>query len=177
MESKPKSDFAKMCRTLRVQKGLKQREVAEGIGVKPSTYGNIESSPWKVVGIEKVERMIQLYGLGPPRSDELRDAWSRVPLSAYGEKQRQTWERRNRQRSKAKHHDRLKRSLCEVLGLLLPEYPHTVCACSFDREEPCEVCMAFENLGLPPFKDMPTAIRDLAKLQDKLVTSASTEVS
>lgn len=164
-----------MCRDLRVKHRYKQREVAVGVGVKPSTYGNIESSRWMVVGEEGAKRIADFYRLDSASRVSLLEAWARLALSPGGEKRREYYARLNQKRSKAKHHDRLKRSLCEVLGLLLPDYQQPVCACSFDREEACEVCMAFENLGLPPFTTMPKAIQDLAKLQDKLVPPAKIE--
>lgn len=128
------------------------------------------------MGIDKVNRMVELYGLSEStkiRHVDLVDAWQRCPLSEYGEKQRKTWERRNKMRSKAKHHDRMMRSLAEVLGSLLPVYVDhvgeaNVCACSFDRDEPCEVCLALENLGLDRFTTLELAIKQIAGLQDKL---------
>lgn len=172
MGSTVKSDFAIMCRTLRVKKGLKQREVASVIGVKTSTYGNLESSPHRVIGSDKVDRMIELYELTPDRASDLRSAWERTPLSAYGAKLRKSWERRNRQRSKAKHHDRLQRSLAECLGLMLPQFSEVnegkVCACAFDSDELCEVCMALDNLGLDTYTTLDKAISDIAGLQSKL---------
>lgn len=172
MGSTVKSDFAIMCRTLRVKKGLKQREVASSIGVKTSTYGNLESSPHRVIGSDKVDRMIELYELTADRASDLRSAWERTPLSAYGAKLRKSWERRNRMRSKAKHHDRLQRSLAEVLGLTLPAFSEhmggKVCACAFDADELCEVCMALDNLGLDTYTTLDKAIGDIAGLQSKL---------
>lgn len=172
MEPPQKSDFGIMCRELRVNKRLKQREVAEGIGVKLSTVGNIESSPWKVVGIDKVNRMVEFFQLPPDRAAELRSAWERVPLSEYGAKQRESWQRRNKMRSKAKHYDKVQRSLAEVLGLAIEamnhQYQGRVCTCAFDRDELCEICMALDNLGLDTFTTLEKATSDLAALQDKL---------
>lgn len=161
-----------MCRELRVKKRLKQREVAHAIGVKLSTYGNTESSPHKVIGLDKVHRMIDLYGLTGNQAKSLIDAWERVPLSQYSSKLKKNWERRNLLRSKAKHYDRMMRSLAEVLGLALQPladfYKGRVCSCAFDREEPCEVCMALENLGLDRFTTIEVAQDQIAKLQNKL---------
>lgn len=158
-----------MCRELRIQKGLKQREVAEAIGVKASTYGNVESSAFKVVGVQKVARMAALYKLTPAELSALSDAWERCPLSPYGEKQRKHWERRNRLRSKAKHFDRVFLSLIEVLGAFLPKLSdEDACCCEFGGERSCEVCAALENLGLPPYTTKDKVMADLARLQDKL---------
>lgn len=172
MGSHEKTDFGKMCRELRVQNRYKQREVAVGIGVKLSTVGNMESGAFRVIGLERLQRIAEFYRLPPDRASALRSAWERLPLSAYGEKQRRVWERRNRQRSKAKHHDRLKRSLAECLGLMLPQFSEAnegkVCACAFDADELCEVCMALDNLGLDTYTTLDKAIVDIATLQSKL---------
>lgn len=171
MEPQQKSDFAKLCRQLRTEKRLKQREVAEKIGIAASTYGNVESSPYKVVGLDKVERLINFYDIrGSQLAADLRSSWERVPLSPYGEKQRKGWERRNRMRSKAKHHDRLMVSLVEVIGAFLPHIPdREVCACSFGAPA-CELCAALENLGLDGFASKDKTLDQLAKLADKLST-------
>ncbi len=169
MSSNVKSDFAIMCRSLRIQKGFKQREVASFIGVKPSSYGNVESSAFKVVGAEKVSKIGELYRLTPTEFQRLTEAWERCPLSPYGEKQRKHWERRNRMRSKAKHHDRVFRSLLDVLGAFLPHIPDDhLCTCEFGGEAQCEICSALENLGLRPITSRDQVMADLAKLQDRL---------
>lgn len=161
-----------MVRDLRIKKRLKQREVAEYIGVKLSTYGNVECSPHKVIGLDKVHRMIDLYGLTGDPAKSLIAAWEQVPLSEYGARLTKTWEKRARMRSKVKHYDRMMRSLAEVLGLSLQPlsdyYKGRVCSCSFDREEPCEVCMALENLGLDRFTTIEAAQDQIARLQSKL---------
>lgn len=164
-----------MCRSLRLENRLKQRQVAEALGITPGAYGNTESSPFKVIGVDKVNKLISLYRLGErtiPRAVDLMAAWQAVPLSAYGEKQRKSWERRNRMRSKAKHHDRLRRSLAEILGLLLSVYIDEnytgACKCDFGDEELCEVCMALDNLGLDTYTDLNKAISDIAGLQTKM---------
>lgn len=183
MSSLQKSDFAIMCRELRVQNRLKQREVAERIGVQASTYGNIESSPFKVVGAEKVSRMATMYRLTPDQFAALSDAWERCPLSPFSEKRRKIWQRRNKMRSKAKHHDRLFLSLLEVLGVFIPHLAdEDACTCGAGRppegsefgweppayDERCEMCCALENLGLNPYTTRERVLDDLSKLQEKL---------
>ncbi|SRR6266568_2122555 len=164
-----KSDFAMMCRELRVQKGLKQREVAERIGVKTSTYGNIECSEFKVIRAERVSRLIALYQLAPDRASAFSAAWARCPLSPYGEKQRKTWETRNKQRSKAKNHDRMQWSLCLVLGVHIGlTDSDKVCVCQPFGGDPCEVCEALTVLGLDTYTTREVAIDQLSKLQGKL---------
>lgn len=159
-----------MCRDLRLKNRYKQREVAVGIGVKPSTYGNLESSRWMVIGEDRARRIADFYHLDRESADRLMAAWAKLPLSPDGEKRKKYYQKRNLQRSKAKHHDRLMRSLAEVLGVYLSEHQTDagICHCSFDRDEPCEVCMALENLGLDGFTTLARAHEQLAALQDKL---------
>lgn len=172
MNSSQKTEFSILCRELRMGRHLKQREVAQGIGVKPSTYGNIESSKWMVVGQERARVLAKFYDLDRDGTDRLIDAWHKLPLSPYGEKRRKTFARSNAQRSKARHHDKLMLSLCEVLGLLLPMVPEErICAC--DLTSTCEVCAALENIGLTTFTNLPATIDALAKLQGKLELAAA----
>jgi transcriptional regulator with XRE-family HTH domain len=172
MNSHQKSDFAVMCRDLRIRKGLKQREVAEHLGVRPSTYGNVESSPHKVIRREKAIRLAELYRLPPTGAAELLAAWDRCPLSAYSVRQRAHWEKRNLHRSKAKMHDRLQIALCELLGVHIAAVPdEQVCVCvqDFVEDSVCEVCTALELLGLDRFAGSRAATTgQLAALQDKL---------
>lgn len=181
-----------MARELRIKNHLKQRQVAERIGIKPSSYGNLECSPFKVVGRDKVVRMGLLYKLTPLELAALSAAWERCPLSPYGEKQKKHWERRNRMRSKAKHHDRIFLSLLEVLGTLIPmvDGDH-VCSCGaagppdgseFEWEPPavnglCEVCSALENLGLSPYTTKERVIAELDRLQCKLEAKSEAETA
>lgn len=172
VDSNLKSDFGIMCRELRVGKVLKQREVASAIGVKLSTYGNIESSHWKVVSRAKASKLIEFYALPPDRAAALLDAWDRCPLSPHGEKRRETWQKINAGRSKAKNHDRLKLALVELLGLHLMAVPDAdVCACDFGAV--CGVCKALEALGIAPFTpaDRDKILTQLVKIQEKLTPS------
>lgn len=158
-----------MCRTLRIQKGLKQREVAEAIGVKGSTYGNVESSQWKVINRDRAAKLIGLYGLDPQRAALLLSAWDRCPISPGGEKRREFWKKRNELRSKARNHDPLKLALVELLGLHLMAVPDAeVCACDFGQV--CGVCNALERVGLPPFTpaDRDKIMTQLVKIREKL---------
>jgi transcriptional regulator with XRE-family HTH domain len=172
MGSPQKTEFGKICRELRVQNRYKQREVANGIGVKLSTVGNMESSPFRVIGLDRVARIAEFYALPPDRAAELRKAWEGTELSAYGEKRRKNWQRQDRLRSKSKHFDRVFRSLAEVLGVCIEAlhelYPGRVCKCSFDEDEPCEVCMALENLGLETFTTIEKTSASIAALQTRL---------
>lgn len=174
-----------MCRELRRNDGFgsdprrryfKQREVAESIGVATSTYGNIESSRYMVVGEPGAKKLATFYGLTGPDREKFLAAWRKLPLSKHGEKRRKEFARRNSQRSKSKHHDLLMISLAEVLGLMFsvaPD-PDTLCHCQLEldgvtRAGPlCEICLALDNLGLPPYSTSASTIAGLAVLQDKL---------
>lgn len=174
MDQNEKPEFARLCRELRVnhQPYLKQREVAAALGVALSTYGNVESNRYMVIGRPTAVRMARFYRLDPGSEKALLDAWDKLPLSPHGQRRRKAFARRNAQRSKAKHHDVLMVSLCEVLGVLLPMLqPDQICAC--DIASTCEVCAALENLGLDPFTTLPDVVDRLAKLGDQLEAKAS----
>lgn len=180
MESTVKTDFGIMCRELRVQKGLKQREVAEFIGVKLSTYGNVESAPHRVIREEKAARIAELYHLDPVRRAALILAWARTPLSEYSEKQRASWRRRSAYRSKAAGYDRLQASLVEMVSFVLAVAPAgQLCTCGLDGKSEsdstraCELCTALEALGLPAFTTAEDATAQIAALHDKLHAEAS----
>lgn len=162
-----------MCRELRVQRGLKQREVAEAIGIKAPSYSNVESISTRVIGQDAANRLANFYGLDDAGRARLLAAWERTPLSEFNQRRQVVWQRRNRMRSKAKHHDRVFKSLIEVLGAFLPHVPDgQVCSCEF-ASDPCEVCTALENLGLNPFTTKERAIADLSALADKLEAKAT----
>ncbi len=94
--------------------------------------------------------------------------------SAAGQKRREYWARRNRARSKAKHHDRLFRSLVEVLGAFLPRLPvGELCSCAFGGDDMCELCSALDAVGLPPFDTLDRVLSDLAKLSDRIAAETA----
>lgn len=171
-----KSDFAKLCRSYRVERGLKQRQIAEVAGVKLSTYGNVESSPWKVMRRDRAERLVRYYGMSPAQTAEFLSAWERCPLSTYGEKQREYWQKRHALRSKTKNYDRMRLALVEVLTALVPLLPDkdVICNCTFgggspsDPNRSCEVCWALESLGLIDGWQGDTTMDRLLKLQVEL---------
>lgn len=168
MSTTEKTDFNKMVRALRVSAGLKQREVAVAMGIKDSTYGNVECSPHRVIGIEKVRALAKFYELPESQATVLVAAWEATPLSEFAEKRKPAWDRQNRLRYKARHHDRVFASLAEVLGILIPALPEgQVCSCELDGQL-CAVCGALDNLGLAPFESHDKTMAKLAKLADKI---------
>lgn len=159
-----------MCRDLRIEKGLKQREVASAIEIKPATYGNLESSRFKVIRRSKAEMLADFYCLDSERRRTLLDAWDRCPLSPYGEKQRESWARRNALRSKAKNHDGIRRALVDLLGIHLMALPDDqLCSCEFGSPT-CPLCTALERLGLDPYTpaDRDRLLSKLWRLQEQL---------
>lgn len=178
MDSHNKSDFAIMCRSLRVKKGLKLREVAAAIGVAPSTYGNVESSRFKVIGSHRVARLVELYSLPPDQAVALSAAWERVPLSEYGTKVREGWRKRNTQRSQVKRVPGLESALVELLCLQIGDHGEDSCRCGFngkleDSDRACEVCEALAALGLPSFTTADKAIELLSAKQDRIAEAAA----
>jgi len=170
-----KSGFGILARELRVKNGLKQREVAEKIGIKLSTYGNVESSPWKVIRRERAQKLCEVYNLNEMDSANVMAMWELCPLSPEGQKNKAHWQRKNRIRSKAKNHDRVAASLIEMCSLAIElSAQGEVCNCGFggvteaDPTRSCEFCTAMEALGLPPFTTDAAAIDALAGAAAKL---------
>lgn len=164
-----KTKFGITLRALRVAKGLKQRQVAEGAGISLSTVGNAESAPHRVMGRDAAIRITHFFGLDAVGSEAFLAAWSETPLSEYSLKQRATWEKRNALRNKAKGHDRLKLALVELLGLHLMALPDAeICACDFGAI--CSVCKALERVGIAPFTpaDRDKILTQLVKIQSGL---------
>lgn len=170
------SQFGQLCRALRVAANLKQRQVAEAIGIAASTYANLESSPWKVIQRSRMERLAELYQLGPDNRARLVAAWEATPLSPFGERNRARWEKRRQQRSKLKHYDRMRLSLVECLVALVDgARGRSLCTCQFgggtpdDPARSCVICEALENAGLVDgWTDPDNMLKELYKLQEQL---------
>lgn len=177
MSTNVKSEFAVMCKELRHLAGLKHREVAAAIGVAVSTYGNVESSPHKVINRQRATSLIELYRLPPPKAAELLAKWDACPLSPFGQKRAKYWEQRNKLRNKAKNHDALKFAAVELLGIVLMDRPdELVCECAEGVR--CAVCYALERVGATsPFTpaDRETILRQLGKIRDGLLPARQAE--
>jgi len=155
MDQSIRSEFAAICRNLRIERALKQRQVAEAIGVKLATYGNLESSRFKVISDRRAEALSGFYGLSAEDHERLMLASAACPLSPGGEIRRATWAKLNTQRSKAKNHDALKLALVNLLGAHLMALPDAdLCSCEFGAAA-CPTCAALESVGLPPFAAAP----------------------
>ncbi len=161
-----------MCRELRLERGLKQREVADLIGVKTTTYGNTESSEYKVVNRKRAALIAEVYGLDHHRTTSLLEAWDRCPLSPFGEKRKDYWEKLNRIRNKAKNHDPLKFATVGLLGIVLMDRPdEQACSCAIDGSK-CLVCYALERVGATsPFTpaDRDKILGQLSKISAELM--------
>lgn len=145
------SEFATICRNMRLAKGYRQREVAAAIGIELSSYSNVESSRWRTIGIRRVERLIGFYGLNADQAARVMTAWEICPLSPDGEKRVEMLRQRREYRAKARGHDPLKLALVELLGAHLMALPDAeLCTCEFGGP-PCATCNALERLALPAF--------------------------
>lgn len=177
MSANNRSEFAAMCKELRAVAGLKHREVAAAIGCAVSTYGNVESSPYKVISRGKAAKLIELYRLSPERTAELLTKWDACPLSPFGQKRAKYWEKRNKLRNKAKNHDPLKFALAECIGIILMDRADDqVCEC-LDGER-CTVCYALERIGATsPFTpaDRDKILAQLAKIREDLMPARQAE--
>ena len=165
-----------MCRQMRVDRHLKQREVADGIGIKVSSYGNVESNNHKTVAIDKVRALARFYTLDDAATAELVAAWEDLPVSAYSKNQAKSYAERNARRSKARMHDRMKAALLEMttLHVVAAASPDDVCTCeppdlfAGAQPEPCEVCNALQLLGLSGYTNRDDVIAELARLQEAM---------
>lgn len=175
-DSQPKPWFPVRIRDLRVASGRTQREVAESIGVKESTYANAESNRHRRLRMSRVTRLAALYGMDAAQRAELIAGWEAMPESEYSQRNAKSWAARDARRSKLKNHDRLKLALLEVTTLLVTSAadPDTLCACApvdMFAEQPagqrtCELCEALRLLGLTGWTNLEDVIAKLAAIQE-----------
>ncbi len=125
-------------------------------GVAATTYGNVESSAYKVISRPRAERIASHYKLPSAQREEFLDAWERCPLSEYGERRRAMWGRRNALRAKVKHLDVVLAAFLEYISLTIPYLPEGAqCRCEFgggtawDPTRNCDLCVALEAVGIP----------------------------
>lgn len=177
MDSQPKMKFPSMCRDMRVAHNLRQREVADAIGVKVSSYGNVESNNHKTIAIDRVKKLASFYTLDEAATAALIAAWEELPASEYSQKQTKSYAERNARRSKARNHDRLKVALLEMttIHIAAAASPDELCTCARDdfftpseETEACEVCNALQLLGLSGYTNRDEVIAELAKLQEAM---------
>lgn len=169
------TEFATICRNLRIAKGYKQREVAAAIGIELSSYSNVESSRWRTIGIRRVERLIGFYGLNAEQAGRVMSAWEACPLSPEGEKQLGLLAKRREYRAKARGHEPLRLALVELLGAHLMALPDAeICTCEFG-EPLCATCNALERLVLPAFSpaDRGPILEALGKMRSAAAESGT----
>lgn len=168
-----KTEFGIMLRSIRVSKGLKQRQVAAGADISPSTIGNAESSPHRVIGRDAVLRLTYFFQLDEQQANRLLELWEKTPLSEFSERRKDYWEKRNALRNKARNHDKLKLAMVELVGLHLMSVPDAeVCGCDFSTV--CPVCAALARLGIDPFTpdDRDKIMNKLMRIRDELTPSS-----
>lgn len=175
--SQPKLWFPARIRQLRIDANKKQREVAAAIGCAESTYANAESCNFKRLRMERVLKLARFYDLSPADQADLIAGWEALPASEFNTRNKPRWERRNARRAKAKAHDAMKRSLLEVISLLIGTVPDpdTLCSCTppdmFSAPDepppdPCEVCSALQLLGLTGWTTQDEVLAKLSEIQD-----------
>lgn len=173
------TEFNAMVRHLRVSNGLKQREACVGAGLKPSSYGNVESNKHKSMRRERVLQLARFYQLDQATADRFLVAWDAQPISDHTLKAREGWARNNSRRSKARKYDTTLASLLEVTTLLVAnagENAASLCACEFgggtadDPTRACELCTALQLLGMTGFTSYADVMDKLADFQGKLAS-------
>ncbi len=170
-----------MCRNLRIQSKIKQKDVAAAVGIRPSTYSNLESSQFRVVNVEKAWRLARFFGLDGEQADLFIAAHGKTELSDYAKNSRDRWQKRNTQRSKARRAEALERALIDLLAVTfsLAADDTQLCTCTFgggsagDPDRPCEVCSALGQLNLPAFESRDKSTAQLIELQARLDREAA----
>jgi transcriptional regulator with XRE-family HTH domain len=133
--------------------GLTQREIATRSGIAPSTYGNLESYPHRVVSRSKVERILVELGAPAAKVAEVLQAYEAAPASAYAEKMREVWAKRREHRGKIRRSGALERALVRLLELRFAEGDKCDCVTEADGIHEsgtflCELCDSVRALGL-----------------------------
>lgn len=163
----PSQTLGQLCRDLRLAKGLKQRQVAEAVGVATSTWGNVESSKFKVISEEKALRVADFFELTGALRENLLAASAAMPMSKYTLAQRERWKTKNAARSK----DKRAALVWEALENLVcwQAAKGAQCSCTeatFDEDASvCPLCQAMHALGVTEgYGDSMTAMTRLATL-------------
>jgi transcriptional regulator with XRE-family HTH domain len=178
MDSSTKMRFPALCRDYRVAAKLRQREVANALGIATSSYGNVESVNRKTLSRDRAEQLANFYKLDEAARTDLLAAWDEMPVSEYSQRQADAYAARRAQRSKAREADRLKTALLEVVGLLISSVddPGKLCACQAaqifdfsqgDTPAPCELCSALQLVGVSGgWTTHEEVVAKLAELQE-----------
>lgn len=169
MESHQRTAFGARCRELRMARNLKLRQVAEAIGISHSTYGNVESSKFRVVSMTKACSLADFFKLTGPDRVSFLTMWEETPLSKFSEERRAKWRVQNEGRNARRLVPRLQYALCCLAGMHvgMVEDETRICVCEIGGD-PCEVCEALSVLGLDAYSTREHAINQLAALQGKL---------
>jgi transcriptional regulator with XRE-family HTH domain len=185
-DSQDKPWFAQRIRWLRRNSNQSQRQVAEAIGVKESTYANAEASHHRRLRRERVERLAHHHGLNQVEVEELIAGWQAMPESEYNRRNSKTWASRDARKSKLKAYDPLRRALLEMVSLVVgvAADPETLCSCEepdmfapADAAEPvrCEICNALHLLGLGAWDGPDATMSKLADMQRAEMTGKPDE--
>lgn len=173
-ESHQKLWFPRRIRELRVAAGKKQREIADRIGMKANSYANAESSNFKRMSRERVEKLAAVHSLDPAATAQLLAGWEQLPIMEFKQRQAETFEKRKVFRSKLKGFDRMKNALAGLVALLLTVHPSAgeLCICTFgEPDRPCELCDALKMLGIAGWTTQDEVMRQLAELQEKIANT------
>jgi len=170
--------FPTLCKQLREARGLKQREVAAVVGLKTNSYGNVESNNHKTLDEKKVLKLAAFYELDETATADLVAAWRDLPVSAYNQRNRPSWERRKALRSAADERDAFRIACVNLATLLTTNVPDPdqLCTCRAPDDdwgapadrEPCELCDALQLLGLPRWTTLDDVVAKLAAVQEAL---------
>lgn len=169
-ESPEKLWFPRRLRELRIGAGKKQREVAQVLSLRESSYANAESANHKRMSRSRVDRLAKFYQLSEHDHAALVAGWEALPESEWNKRNAKSWAERDAGRSLPKQVARLTEACIELATLLITsvERPSALCNCGFDDEASCELCNALRLLGLRGWTTRDEVIGKLAAAQEKL---------
>lgn len=159
---------------------MRQRQVADAVGIPEGTYANAESSNVKKLRLDRVLTIARFYDLSEEDGNALIAAWEALPESQYNKNNAKPWAERDARRAKIKNFNKVKLALLEVTALLVTSTPDpdTLCACDKGPPElfgpapdsppdsPCEICNALQLLGLSGWTSQQDVIAKLARIQE-----------
>jgi transcriptional regulator with XRE-family HTH domain len=185
METNERARFPATITELRKGAGLKQREIAEYLGIKTNSYGNVEANNHKTMSIDRVRKLARFYQLDETRTADLIAAWEELPQSPFSQNMAPVYARRRETRAKLAEADRMRLALVEVASLALMESVHNpaaipqrpgahLCTCdpnggtTDNPARSCELCNALQLLGMTGFTTYMDVIEKLAALQESM---------
>jgi transcriptional regulator with XRE-family HTH domain len=165
MSSNRGNQYGQMVRDARIRLKYTQRELGELVGVKPSTIANLESSPFRVVRRDRLERVCARLSMGDEERDRVLAAFDAAPISDFQKRQREKWAKMREDRKAVKASTSLRDALIGLLALVASCGESIAeCACAATTPEACELCEAMRAVGLERWESAEAADASIAGL-------------